>query len=628
MGKLSKALVSLFVLVLSLGLAGCGGDDAFQTPGGTTDGGDTGSSQVASIILLASSPNLGSADTSTVTLTAQVKNSNNALMEGESVIFSASGGGLLVDSNTTNASGIATATLSTAGDPTNRSITVSATAGGLTDTVVVNVTGTTVSVSGESSVVFGDSITLTVFVKDSDNNGVPGETVSVQSASGNTLSAATLTTGTSGDAQITLTGSVGGTDTITVSALNATATYSVDVSSDEFSVALPSGDLDIGTPHTITATWNQNGSPVTDGKTVNFSATRGTLSSSTATTSGGTASVTVSSDTAGPVLVTAFVTNGPSASDSADFVATTPATINVQAAAETMGPDGQENVITAVVRDANGNLVKNQSIRFTIEADESGGSISNSTDITDALGRASTKYTSTAATTAKDGVVIRAEIQGTALSDTVAITVAKTSLFVRLGTSHLLQSVDDTRYKKQYSVLVTDAGGNAAANTDVVITLIPITYYKGYRVPTVNDSGQDVAPMVPFVTATCVNEDMLVPGTDLNGVLDAGEDLNSNGALEPGNIASVPGTVTTDETGFGIIDIVYAKDYADWVDVRLRASAQVAGSEGFHEVELNLPVLASDVDTLTAAVPGEVSPFGDGYNTETSTWTNTCTDAH
>lgn len=613
MGKFSKTLAVIFTMLLSFVLVGCGGDDAFSDPGATDDADATGSAQVASITLLVSTPTLGSASTSTVNLTAQVKDSNNNLIEGQSVVFSATGGGLLVGSDTTNASGVATATLSTAGDPTNRTITVSATAGGQTDSVVISVVNSTVTISGESSVVFGESTTLTIFVKDSAGNGVSGQTVTVSSANSNTLSATTLTTGTSGDVQVTLTGTNGGTDTITASALGATATYSISVSSDEFAVTLPSADLNIGSNHAVTVIWSQAGIPVADGQTVNFSATRGTLSAPTALTSGGTGTATVnlSSNTAGPVVVTASVTNGPSSSATADFVATTPASLNLQAAAETMGPDGQENLITAVVRDANGNLVKNVSVRFTIVQDASAGSISNATDTTDSLGRASTKYTSTAVTTATGGVVIRADVLSAGLSDTVAITVAQSDLFVRLGTGHLIETLDATRYKKVYNVLVTDSGGNASANVNVVVTLIPTYYHKGERVPSIDpDTFEDVAPMVADWSATCENEDTLNPDTALDGNLDTGEDFNNNGILDPGNVASVSGTVTTDSTGFALIDIIYSKDYADWTTVKLRASAQVQGSEGFDEAEFTLPVALADVNTLVAAVPGQTSPFG------------------
>jgi hypothetical protein len=599
----------------SLLVAGCGGDDAFiTTSGGTDPDSDPGTPQTSSIILLANTPTLGSASTAEIELIAQVKDANNALLRDKSVTFSSDSGSLLVESDTTNAAGIVTAKLSTAGNPTNRNITVTATSDSHSDSVIVAVTGTTVTVSGESAVVFNDSIDLTIFVKDSSGNGVPNQTVTVNSATGNTLSANSLTTGTSGDTKVTLTGTTGGTDTITVSALGETTTYQVTVSSDQFTVSLPAADLNIDTSYPLTVNWSQNGSPVADGQTVNFSATRGDLSATSTSTSGGTATVNITSSTAGPVVVTAFVDTGPTANTLAEFVATTPAIINVQAATDTLGPDGQEDVITAVVRDANGNFVKKVPIRFTIEKDTSGGSISNATDVTDTLGRASTIYTSTSATTAKDGVVIRAEVEtNPSLQDSVAITVAQADLFVRLGTSHLMETLDDTRYRKFYNVLVTDAGGNAATNASVVVTLTPSRYYKGVRVAGIDpDTGGPAPPMTAnWVPAEgCQNEDERMPGTELNGVLDAGEDENANGVLDPGNIASVPGTVITDETGFALIPVVFAKQYGSWADVRLRASTQVAGSEGADEVEFTLPVLFEDINTIDNPVPGAVSPFG------------------
>ena len=557
------------------------------------------------------------------------------MMEGQTVIFSATGGGLQVTSGTSDAAGVATAKLSTAGSPTNRTITVTATAGTRSDSVDVAVTGTTVSVSGESAMVLGDSIDLTVFLKDSAGDGIPNQTVAVSSAKGNTLNGNTsntsLMTGSSGSAQVTLTSVDDGTDTITVSALGATAQYSVEVSPDQFSLTLSGTDLAINADHIITVNWSQGGNPVGNGETVNFSTTRGTLSSSTATTSGGQAVVTIRSNNAGPVLITASVAGGPSASANADFVATTPATMTLQAAAATIGPNGQEDPITAVLRDANNNLVKNIPIRFTLTKDNSNGSISNPTDTTDNLGRASTIYTSTDVTTAKDGVVIQAEVESRAtyegvgipcatssLCSTVAITVAQADLFVRLGASNLIENYSATQYRKPYTVLVTDAAGNARANVDVNISLIPSWYRKGrYRLGYGEDglsgTDDDTAPWWPDISVSCKNEDTLIPGpdTELNGILDTDEDINGSGQLEPGNVASVLGTVTTDDAGFATFYITYAKDFAIWTQVILRAATQVAGSEGSDEVEFVLPVLAADLSNKEVAPPGQPSPFGE-----------------
>ena len=637
MDKLQKVLMLLLLAVISFGLSGCGGEDAFSG-GDDPDPGTPGAADVASVLLLTSSPSMGTSSTSEVSLTAQVKDSNNNLLEGESVIFTANGGALVVDSATTNASGIASARLSPTGDPSNRAITVSALAGTVSGSVTVTASGTAISISGENSVVLNDTAVLTISLGDSKGAGIPGELLTVTSANGNPISATSLSTDSSGNVSVTLTGSVAGTDTISVSALGGTAnqTHTVNVSGDEFTVTLPAADLAIGSPHTVTATWKINNVAVADGTTINFSSTRGTLSAPSDTTVAGVATVTVSSTTAGPVSVTAS-SSGPTASVSGEFVATTPKTLNVQAEADVMGPDGQQNTITAVVRDVAGNLVKNIPIRFTIVQDTSGGSISNATAVTDSLGRATTVYTSTAATTAKDGLVIRAEVEGTVdplLIDSVAITVGKSELFVRLGTGNKIVILDETRYVKTFNVLVTDAGGSAVENTAVTVTLVPKWYWKGERVSLEVDATDplnpiDSGPMVvnypweavsgePLATR-CQNEDELLPGGELNGVIDtidlgggmfATEDVNGSGKLEPGNVASVPGTVTTDATGFALINITYAKDFASWTEVELKVSAQVAGSEGGDDAIFILPVAAADITDPTTESAGESSPFG------------------
>ncbi len=643
MGKLQRALTLFLMAGFGLVLSGCGGEDAFLTPpeGG---GGDPKASSVASVLLTSSTPSLGSSSSAGVDLVALVKDANNALVEGQDVVFSASGGGLQITSGTTDAAGEAMAKLSTAGDPTNRNITVTARVGTRSASVNVAVTGTSISVSGESAVVFGSTIDLTIFLQDSAGDGIPNKTVTVSSARGNALSPTTLTTGSSGNAQVTLTGTAGGADTITVSALGVAAQYTVNVSSDQFDLSLPSADLTINTDHTITVDWSQNGSPV-NGQTVNFTATRGTLSPSSAITSGGQASVTIRSNNAGPVRVTAFVggDGGPTAKADADFVATTPATLTLQAERASIGPNGEENTIKAVVRDSSNNRVKNIPIRFTIMQDNSNGSISNSSDLTDSLGRASTIYTSTDVTTAKDGVVIQAEVEnratyegagvpcedtfvngvnqndGSELCTIVAITVAQADLFVRVGGGNLIEDLDATRYSMPYNVVVTDSAGNARANVDVVVSLIPTFYDKGWYILGAGEDGlldtdDDEAPWRFARKYPCQSEDTLNEDPDalLNGIIDADEDINGNGQLEPGNVASVPkpGTVITDATGFATFNIIYAKDYALWTKVKLRASAQVAGSEGADEVEFYLPILAKELTNKDISPPGNPSPFG------------------
>lgn len=134
---------SAFLSVLLAGLlTACGGggdDDAFGggTPG--TPGGGGGGPTVAVVTVTTSTPTILSDGSNTATITALVRDATNNLIAGVPVTFTANSGGVAVTSGTTDASGAATATLSTAGDPTLRTIIVTATAGGMNATVNVQV---------------------------------------------------------------------------------------------------------------------------------------------------------------------------------------------------------------------------------------------------------------------------------------------------------------------------------------------------------------------------------------------------------------------------------------------------------------------------------------------------------
>src|SRR5258707_2768914 len=105
---------------------------------------------------------------------------------------------------------------------------------------------------------------------------------------------------------------------------------------------------------------------------------------------------------------------------------------------------------------------------------------------------------------------------------------------------------------------------------------------------------------------SCQNEDV-----NLNGLLDPGEDFNSNGKLDPRNIASIDqATVTTDSSGFASFNVVYAKEFADWVTVEIEARAVVAGSEGSSQASFLLPGLGADFNNCLVLPPSFCSPYG------------------
>jgi len=584
----------------------------FESDNPAATGATTG---VTSILLLVSSPQLGSSGANSLTVTAIVKDGSNLVMDQVPVVFTADSGSLAVTQGTTDSAGQATATLTPGGDFTNRTITLTATAGAVTQSTTVDVTGTSISISGENSLTTGDSANLIMVLTDSDNNAIPGTLLTVTSSLGSTLSATTLMTDSAGQIQVSVAPVSAGTDTITVTALGVTVTHVLTISGDDFKITTPlaNADINLSTCTEIDLNWLVNNVPNT-GQVISFSATRGSIftdnicanaGTSATTDASGDAKVYISSIFAGPSTVTAFVTGGPSTSTNINFVATTAAFIDLQVAPATIGPnDGsqtvqQQSTITATIRDPSNNLVKGKVVRFSITQDLSGGSLTTATATTDTLGRASTAYVSSAATTSKDGVEITAFVDDTpAVTGTVNLTVAQNGLFVRLGTGNNVAKVGATQYNKQYTVMVTDANGNAVANENVTLSINPVQYAKG-------DWQIVNSAWVQFPVDLCPNEDI-----NENGILDPGEDINNSGVIEPGNIAAAPSLVTTGADGTFEFDIFYAQEFAMWVYVRLTATTQVAGTESNDTVLFWLPISASDVTNTTAAVPGVVSPFG------------------
>ncbi len=167
------------LLALALGLvAGCGGGSdsasgATTTGAGTTTGTGTGTTTTptvtaASIQLLTSSPQMPSSGTSTVDLTAIVLSSTKQAVSGRTVTFTTNP---LTDSAFVNnisasgvsdANGLVTAKLNLGANKANRTISLTAAADSATANNSVDVAGTAITVSGNSSLAFGASTTLLI----------------------------------------------------------------------------------------------------------------------------------------------------------------------------------------------------------------------------------------------------------------------------------------------------------------------------------------------------------------------------------------------------------------------------------------------------------------------------------
>jgi len=628
----------LTVLAAAASLTACGGGGGAGTPlyGGSSNTPTTTTSTASAVDVSSSSLQLGSGAGESVTITVVVKGAGSVVLPDTAVTLQASSGSLAVAATKTDSSGMVTATLTpgtNASDKANRTIRVSATSGNASGYVDVQVTGTTVAYSGATSFSAGAAASnMSLLVKDSKGAVVPGATVNVTAGTlGNALSALSATTDSNGSATFSYTPTNAGTDSLIFSALGATTTATLVISGQDFVFTSPASgtSVTVGAPTSISVRYRLNGAAVS-GATVNFAATAGTLTAATATTNGsGVATTSLTSTFAGATTVTATISGVGTISLPISYVATTPSSVVLQVSPSAIAPNtngsvAQQSTVSARVTDVNGNPVKGVTVDFSRTADPSIGDLSAPSATTDTNGEASVKYISGPNSTATDGVKIRGTVSGTSIFGDTQLTVNQQALFIALGTSNTISNltvngvVDETTYVKPWTVYVTDANGVAVSGKTLTIRILSVAYGKGQLAFSSTDGvweasnytgAIDVNTVMPAGNILwCASED-----ANSNGTLDSGEDTNSSGSLEPGNVISLaPGnsTVTTDANGRATINLLYAESYAPWVQVTLRATATVAGTESKRDATFVVSGMSSDFNKADTAPAGVVSPFG------------------
>jgi hypothetical protein len=646
-GKLSQSsFIAALLVTGALALASCtdtanvtSGPSATFGPGGGSaipPGQGTTGATGTRVQLLVSNPQIPSSGATTVDLTAVVLDVNGQAVVGTLVTFSTGTDpsafvNQVSNGNLTDANGIVTAKLNLGANKSNRTITITAsTPDGATISNTVAVTGTAITVSGNSSLALGANTTLTFALKDSAGTPIPNMTMTITSQTGNAIAPASALTDASGQVIATVTATVPLNDVLTASAAGATKTQNLTINSASFvfTTPAPSVDIPLNTPTVVSVHWTSGGAPVS-GQAVTFSTSRGAITSSSTTNgTGDTPGVSIVSNTsAGPAIITAQGPGGtPAATLNVNFVATSATSVSVQAIPSivqftTNSPTQTNNIstITVTVRDANNNLVKNASITFTL-TDITNGFLAAGSAITDLSGTASVNYTAGQISSAQNGVVIAArvdKVNGVAIppiTGSTTLTVAGQALFVRLGTDNHVVTLPspDPDLQKKWSAIVTDAAGNAVAGAQVRFSLIPTRYSKGVYVFVSPRWVQTGTPPTITPPIVCPSEDdgAGTPANANNGILDPGEDTNGNFRLDPGNVASVNATATTDASGTAIATLTYPKSYATWTEVQLQASAGVVGNDPPTTATFFLEGLADDYTNQNVPPPGYVSPFG------------------
>ena len=576
--------------------------------------------QPASLDLFGSSTQLASSGADEIELIALVKDANNVLLEGIDVTFSADAGASLQLENggsvaVTGVDGIARATLSTQNNQENRTIEVTASTATFSQILEVQVVGTQININGSSSAILNDPVPLTISVVDSDGNGIANKTVTLSATNGQ-LSDTSPITSVEGQITVNYSSAVAGKDTVVAIALNSQSEFSIAVQEDDFSFVDASVDneaveVELNTATELIVQWLKNGTAFANG-TVTLTSSRGRVAVATdITDSEGNVAFSIQSDNAGFASITATGLdaegNEVNARTLVEFVATVADNIIVDGTPDSVAPNGQTSTITSVLRDPNGNLVKGKVINFVVD-DVSGGTISPNQATTNRSGIASTVYTSNAVSSF-EAVKVYATVADTpSVSNFTSLTVGDRAFDISIGTGRLIEAPEQSSYSKEFSVFVTDPDSNPVPNAQMTFSAPPVKFSDGgvFRKGFWSyDEDNDI--WLQVITATCPNEDV-----DGNGILDEGEDSNQDGLLTPGNVVTIPSTSTTDENGQTLINILYAKQFGAWVDIDISVNAESAGSESSESQEFSLPVAAADL--VDDASPPPNSPYGISSN--------------
>ena len=607
-------VITPIALAISLAACGSSGSSFFEekksgvgTTTTTTTTTNPDGVVASSISVLTSSRQLFSGGPESITISVVAKDANNVILNGAKVNFSVNNNANLKINSSSVEGGIHIAEL-TPGTPENRSLAVIVSSGSVSETIIIDVIGTKLKIDGPSSIAINKETKYTIKLQDSADKAITHEDVIVTSALGNAITPLTgtsFTTDSNGELAINLKGVADGTDTITATALGASTTQGVVISGDDFTLNSTNSDVNLGSNEVINLIWLKNNTPQA-GKAISIRTTRGVLSTSAVTTdANGRASFTVSSDTAGTATITAESDGGLTSTLKREYVATAPAYLNTQAAPTLIAPNKSSTIITKV-RDANDNPVKNVKINFNL-SDTVNGELSDSQAVTDSLGRAEVVYTAGNSSSGLEGVTINTKLQDFAsITDLTYLTVGGNALRIVLGDDELTAE-DSVFYKKTFGVIVTDSGGNPVPNQEVDFTISVQSYLKGEMEGKDTSTPPDGKANIwgRNITAICPVEDL-----DRDGNLDAGEDTNNNGTLEPTQDATITTMGKTDSEGKMTVFVIYPQSHALWSTQLITAKTIVNGTEFVENTIFNMNILLADVKSMEKMPPNFLSPYG------------------
>ena len=344
---------------------------------GTASVSVTANVSVATVTVQPATASVGVGQSTTLIVT--VKDANGNVLTGRTVTWTSSNTG--------------TATVSSAGVVTGVAVgaaTITATSEGKSGTATVTVTAPVATVTvtpSTASVIVGQTTTLAATTKDASGNVLTGRTITWT-----TSNALVATVSASG----VVTGVAAGTATITATSEGKSGTATVTVTLApvaSITVTPATASVVVGQTTTLSATTKDAAGNVLTGRTITW--TSGTNSIATVSSSG-----VVTGVAAGTVLITA-TSEGRSASATVTVTQPVPvATVTVTPSDATISV-GQTRTLTAVTKDASGNVLTGRVVTWTSSNTQI--ATVSSTGVVTGVKKSNTPVTITATSEGKSG---------------------------------------------------------------------------------------------------------------------------------------------------------------------------------------------------------------------------------
>lgn len=626
---LRSLLCGLFILALPLLLAGCSGGDVGATaaPAGATGTSATTTSNGYTLYLSLSKTSIITNNSDSAEVTATLLKENEG-QEGQEIIFSVSDGQLSSNTATTDLNGEAKITVKSGPGASNQLISITATSNGASVSIPLQITGNTLTLElPQVNMAQGSAPQLlTAILKRADNSGIFDQTVTFSVISGAgvvSLSPSSALTDVNGKATTMVSAPAIGTAIIEASSLGASKQIEVKVAAaaEVFEIVLPTTDtatLETNTGELLVTVNAPSQANVTFLSNLVSSLWNGVDDTVTVPVVDGSASATLTSAMGGLATVTVydpldFVNQQDSLSVQVYAPAAEANNITLQLsqnniAVTPVGASSRNSVtLTAYVKNADNFAVGGALVSFSLANTTNGGeSISPAIAITNSAGVATSTFYSGSQGSSGDGVKITAKVVNTAIETSQYITIRDLAGSVAIGRGNKITIVDNTTYKQDITVQVTDSNNSPVPSAIVTLNLWPVGYHMGAEA--FNEDGECIG-YYHNEWPDCSGKDLVLnEDENRNMIKDPDEDtgpldlvtlvMTPDGFLTPHNSTggSIPATVTTLDDGMATFQITYLKRYAFWVAVELTASVQVQGTETQAKMQWTLDAAADEFE--------------------------------